>query len=364
MRIAGDSTIPRLSKKRLPKQYAHVKIQSPMLRHLVCCVPLIMSRKRSKFKLKDSGKLIKETFTKWNAKDPFRESAVIAYYAVFSLPALLAIVVAIAGLVFGKEAVQGQISDQISAAMSADTAEQVEDMIAKASEQKASIIAGIIGVATLIFGATGVFVQLQKSLNNIWEVKVDPKKQGILATLRSRLFSFGLIVSIGFLMLISLVITSVLAAVSGWIKARWPDYLLYLFEALNFVFSFGVITVMFALMFRILPDAKIKWRQVWIGAALTSFLFVLGKYGMGLYFAKADPASAYGVAGSLVLILLWVSYSSMILFFGAEFTKVYADMYDGGAAPADNAIKVPGLAEDIARANRATADETKPKKSE
>lgn len=315
--------------------------------------------RKSKFRFRDLGKLLKTTFKAWNAKDPFRESSIIAYYAIFSLPALLAIVVAIAGFAFGHEAVTGQLSNQISAAMSPETAKQVEDMVAKASESKSSIWATIIGVATLIFGATGVFVQLQKSLNNIWEVKVDPKKQGIMATIKSRVFSFGLIVSIGFLMLISLVITSVLTALSDWVKARWPDYLLYVFEALNFVVTFGVITVMFALMYRILPDAKIKWRQVWLGAALTSLLFILGKFAMGLYFGKADPASAYGAAGSVVLILLWVSYSSMIVFFGAEFTKSYADLYDGGAAPAENAIKVPGLAKDIERANRATGDETK-----
>lgn len=314
---------------------------------------------KRKFKIKDSFRLLKETYKRWNAKDPFRESAVIAYYAIFSLPALLAIIIAIAGFFFGQEAVSGQISDQISAAMSPETAEQVEEMVAKASESKTSVWATVLGVAVLIFGATGVFVQLQKSLNNIWEVKVDPKKEGILTTIRTRIFSFGLIVSIGFLMLISLVITSILTAASDWVKARWPDYLLYVFEAVNFIVSFAVITAMFALMFKILPDAKIKWRQVWVGAGLTSLLFIIGKYALGLYFGKADPASAYGAAGSLVLIMLWVSYSSMIVFFGAEFTKVYADFYDGEVAPADNAVKVPGLAEDIERANRATSDEGK-----
>ena len=315
---------------------------------------------KTKFRFKDLGTLFKNAFKSWNAKDPFRESAVIAYYAIFSLPALLAILVAIAGFAFGQEAVSGQLSDQVSAATSADTAEQVEDMIAKASEKKSSIWATIIGVITLIFGATGVFVQLQKSLNAIWEVKADPKKEGIMTTIRQRVFSFGLIVSIGFLMLISLVVTSLLTAVSGYVEARWPDYLMIVFHALNFIVSFAVITTMFALMFRILPDAKIKWRQVWIGAALTSILFIIGKFGLGLYFGKADPAGAYGAAGSIVLILLWVSYSSMIVFFGAEFTKAYADLYDGGAAPADNAVQVPQqLTDDIERANRAKGDETK-----
>jgi membrane protein len=327
-------------------------------RHSVCCA--IRAMKTTKFRFKDLGKLLKRTYTSWNAKDPFRESAVIAYYAIFSMPGLLAILIAIAGFVFGEEAVSGQVSEQIEAAMSPDAAKEVETMIASASEKKASIWATIIGVATLIFGATGVFVQLQKSLNAIWEVKTDPKKEGIMQTIRQRVFSFGLIVSIGFLMLISLVITSILTALSGYIEARWPDYLMIIFQGLNFIFSFTVIAAMFALMFRILPDAKIKWRHVWIGAALTSLLFIIGKFGMGLYFGKADPAGAYGAAGSIVLILLWVSYSSMIVFFGAEFTKAYADLYDGGAAPAENAIKVPQqLTDDIKRANRASGDETK-----
>ena len=313
-----------------------------------------------KFRFKDIGKLLKTAFKSWNAKDPFRESAVIAYYAIFSLPALLAILVAIAGFAFGQEAVSGQLSEQIEAAMSPEAAEEVETMIASASEKKSSVWATIIGVITLIFGATGVFVQLQKSLNAIWEVKTDPKKEGIMQTIRTRVFSFGLIVSIGFLMLISLVITSVLSALSDYIKAYWPDYLMVVFQGVNFLFSFIVITAMFALMFRILPDAKIKWSQVWIGAALTSLLFIIGKFGLGVYFGQADPAGAYGAAGSIVLILLWVSYSSMIVFFGAEFTKAYADLYDGGAAPADNAVQVPEqLSNDIERATRAKGDETK-----
>lgn len=315
---------------------------------------------KSKFRFKDLGKLIKDTYNSWNAKDPFRQSAVIAYYAIFSLPALLAILVAIAGFAFGEEAVSGQISNQISSAMSAEAAEEVETMIATATEKKSSIWATILGVITIIFGATGVFVQLQKSLNDIWEVQTDPAKEGIMTTLRKRIFSFGLIVSIGFLLLVSLVVTSLLSAMGDWVKERMPDFLMIVFHGLNFLVSFGVITCLFALMYRILPDAKIQWRQVWLGAAVTALLFAIGKFALGLYFAKADPAGAYGAAGSIVLILLWVSYSSMIVFFGAEFTKAYANYYHGGAPPDDNAVKIPQqLQKDIDRANRAKGDETK-----
>ncbi|MBA3681909.1 MAG: YihY/virulence factor BrkB family protein [Bacteroidetes bacterium] len=279
----------------------------------------------SKFKqyFSDLGAITKKTAKAWVNADPFRQSAVVAYYAIFSIPALLVIVISCAGLIFGREAIQGQVSDQITGAMGADTAEQVEDMIAKASERKSSIIATIISVVTLILGSTGVFAQLQTSLNQIWEVKVTAKKKW-LKTLKDRLFSFGLVLSIGFLMLISLILTAGLQAFNEWIKTYLPDFILYAFQFLNFVISFSSIGVLFALMFKILPDAKVKWRDVWIGAMATTLLFILGKFGLGIYFAKANPGSTYGAAGSIVLIMLWVSYSCMILFFGAEFTKQYA----------------------------------------
>jgi membrane protein len=260
------------------------------------------------------------------AADPFRQSAVVAYYAVFSIPALLVIIIAVAGLVFGEEAVRGEISDQIQLALGNDTAESVEGIIVKASEEKTSIVATIIGFITLIVGSTGVFSELQTSLNQIWDVKVVAKKKW-LKTIKTRLFSLGLVLSLGFLMLISLLLTTVLEALGQMIKIHFPDYMPFVLKMVNFVLSFGVITVLFALIFKILPDAKIRFRDVWIGAMVTTLLFILGKFGLGIYFAKANPASAYGAAGSIVLIMLWVSYSCMILFFGAEFTKQYATFH-------------------------------------
>lgn len=178
-----------------------------------------------------------------------------------------------------------------------------------------------------------MFVQLQKSLNIIWEVKAKTEKSGVWTYLRARLFSFGLIVTIAFLLLVSLVITSLITAMSSWVEAHWPAIILFLFQVFNLLFSIGLISVLFALMFKILPDAKISWNLVWVGGILTSVLFAIGKSALGIYFGKADPASGYGAAGSIVLILLWVSYSSMIVFFGAEFTKVYSDKYHGTVAP-------------------------------
>lgn len=292
----------------------------------------------SKFKtyFSDLLTITKKTAKDWMDADPFRQSAVVAYYAIFSIPALLVIIITCAGWAFGREAVQGQISTQISSAIGSETAQQVEDMIAKAGTQKNTVIATIISVITLILGSTGVFSQLQTSLNQIWEVKVNTKKK-FLKTLKDRLFSFGLVLSIAFLMLVSLLLTTGLEAFSGWIKNHLPDFMLVVFKLLNFLVSFGIISVLFALMYKILPDAKVHWRDVWIGAMVTTLLFILGKFALGIYFAKASPGSTYGAAGSIVLIMLWVSYSCMILFFGAEFTKQFAVHYGREVEPKKDA---------------------------
>ncbi len=273
--------------------------------------------------LSDLWSITKKTFSAWNAADPFRQSAVIAYYAIFSIPALLVIIITLAGFAFGREAVQGEISKQIGLAIGEGTAKQVEEMIAKAGEQKNSVWATIISIVTLILGSTGVFAQLQVSLNQIWEVNVVAKKKW-LKSIKDRLFSFGLVLSIGFLMLVSLLLSAGLSAFGDWIKLHFPDVMLLVFRFHNFIVSFGITSVLFALMFRILPDARIRWKDVIIGSIVTSLLFVLGKFALGIYFGKTNPGSTYGAAGSVVLLMLWVSYSCMILFFGAEFTKQFA----------------------------------------
>lgn len=282
--------------------------------------------------------VFKTAVKKWWDRDPFRESAVIAYNAIFSLPGLLVVVVTVAGYFFGAEAVSGRLHQQISEAMGPDTADQIREMLNAANKSKDSWWATVIGILVIIIGATGVFAHLQKSLNNIWEVKPSPKKSGILAYLRTRLFSFGLILSIAFLLLVSLVISSILSTISDWAVSNTSESLIILFKILNFVVSLIIITILFALMFKVLPDAKIKWSFVWVGAFVTALLFTLGKSGLGLYFGKADPGSGYGAAGSIILILLWVSYSSMIVFLGAEFTKVYSELF-GEVAPNENAVK-------------------------
>jgi membrane protein len=285
------------------------------------------------------GEIFKQTFQGWKDDDPFRLSAVIAYYAIFSLPALLVLIINVAGFFFGNEVVSGEISKQVEGAMGKETAEQVSEIITKASDIDAGIIPSIIAIATIIFGATGVFVQLQKALNEIWDVKQKTTK-GFLLLLKNRLFSFGLILSIGFLLLMSLVISSLLAAASESLKGIFPEGIVYLFFILEFILSLTVISALFALMFKFLPDVKMSWRDIIPGAFLTGLLFMLGKYALSLYFGKAEPASAYGAAGSVVLILLWASYSSMIVFFGAEFTKQRAVFQGKKIEPSKAAEKI------------------------
>jgi membrane protein len=259
----------------------------------------------------------------WWEKDPFMQSAVIAYYAIFSIPGLLIMVVSIATIFFQRDLITLHLYNQISSIMGEETANQVQSMIVSISKTNKSLLATIIGLVVVIAGATGVFVELQRTLNLIWEVKPKPRR-AIFTLIRTRLFSFGLIVSVGFLLLISLVITTFIAALSEWVMYNWPNLVLVIFYVLNFVISFGVVMLLFALMFKVIPDTKIPWKLLWPGSLVTAFLFILGKTAIGFYLSKTNPGSAYGAAGSIVVILLWVSYSSMIFFYGAEFTRAYA----------------------------------------
>ncbi len=238
---------------------------------------------------------------------------------------MLLVVITLAGYFLGQERTGEYLYGEIASAIGENTANQVQNLVNAAYDSNQSFIATVIGIATILFGATGVFFQLQKSLNFIWDVKPDPNKSGILQMIIARLFSLGMIIAIAFLLLISLVITTLLSALSGYIQSNWPDSMMVVFQGINLIVSFGIITFLFALMFKYVPDAKIRWKTVWMGAILTSLLFILGKTGLGIYFGHATPGSGYGAAGFIILILLWTSYSSMIVFFGAEFTRAYSD---------------------------------------
>ncbi|HSY60528.1 MAG TPA: YihY/virulence factor BrkB family protein [Cytophaga sp.] len=289
--------------------------------------------------LKKSFSLLKSTFQDWNKRDPFRQSAVIAYYAIFSMPGLLVLIITIMGYFFNKDTVSQRILTEIANTLGADTSAEIKSMLASAGKTKATILGSIIGIATLLVGATGVFIALQKTLNVIWEVQVTAQT-GIWPVVKSRLFSFGLILAIAFLLLISFVVSTATAAIGEWIRIDTSDFLVTVFNVFNFIISFVIITILFALMFKILPDAKIKWKYIWPGAFLTSFLFTIGKTALSFYFGKATPESVYGAGGSVILILLWVTYSSMILFFGAEFTHTYAVTYGEKPKPTEIADSV------------------------
>jgi membrane protein len=293
--------------------------------------------------------ILKTTYKRWMDRDPFRESAIIAYYSIFSLPGLFVVIITLAGWFYGQEAVNNQVYGQLSNALGEETSGEIQNIIQKQESQtkKTSIWGAAVGIATLLLGATGVFAQFQKSLNNIWEVKADASKSGILAMLKVRLFSFGLIVSIAFLLLISLLVSTALSAFGDWLSARFSESLLIVLKVINFIISLGILSILFALMLKVFPDAKIKWKDVWIGSVLTALLFVFGKFALSLYFGKANPASVFGAAGSIILVLLWVSYSSMIVFFGAEFTRQYSLVHTGETPPADHAVKdKPGYSKD------------------
>ena len=274
------------------------------------------------------------TFNGWNDKDPFRQSAVIAYYAVFSIPGLLVLVISIAGYFFGDDSVNKNILEQISSTMGSETAVQISEILIKSTQSKSTFWGSFIGIIILLAGSTAVFVELQTTLNLIWHVEVIAKK-GILTILKARLFSFGLILAIAFLLMVSLVVSTGLSSMGNWVRTYTYGYMISFFNVLNFILSLGVISILFALMFKILPDAKIKWKHVWLGSIVTGILFTIGQTVLAYYFSTANPASVYGVAGSVILILLWVSYSSMILFFGAEFTATYAKIYSGVVPPTE-----------------------------
>lgn len=294
---------------------------------------------QGKFQFKDLPKLLKETAVSWNDDGPWRLSAVVAYYAILSLPGLLVIIINAVGAIWGAEIVQGKVTDEIATVVGKEAADAVKGIIENARYGEKSTWATILGVGVLVFGATGVFYHLQLSLNEVWNIKQDPK-QGIWRFLLDRAIGFGFVLIVGFLLLVSFVLSAGLSAFTDFIKSNFPDITIYLAYVIDILLSLGVITVLFALIYRFLPDAKVQWRTVWIGALITSFLFTLGKELLGLYFGEADPASTYGAAGSIVLILLWVSYSCLILFFGAEFTFVFGNYYGHGIRPKKHAIRV------------------------
>jgi membrane protein len=266
--------------------------------------------------------VVKETFSAWNNSSASKDSASLAYYAIFSIPGLLIIIIWIAGYFLGEEAIRGEISNQISGLMGADAAKSVENMIAGALIDKQNIFMKIIGIGSLVFGSTTLFFQLQHSLNTLWDVEAAPKK-AIVKFLLDRANSLGMILILGFLLMVTMILSSLISVFNKFITDYFGLETYMLVELINFAIGFGIVMLLFALMFKVLPDVEISWKSVWKGALLTTILFTLGKFLLSLYFGTAKPTSAFGTAGTVILIMMWINYSCMLVFFGAEFTKVY-----------------------------------------
>lgn len=292
-----------------------------------------------KKRFKTTWQLTKKTFQKFIDDNPLDYAAIIGFYTIFSLPAVLIITIRIAGAAFGQDAVRGEVANQVGGIVGRNSAEQVQNIIENASQSEASTIGTVVGVLVMIFSATTVFVALQDSLNAMWKVKAKVEK-GWLKLVVGRLLSLALVVSFGFLLLVSLSVDVVLGLVYDFLRQELSGVAVYLVTIGNMLVSMVIATVIFAAIFKVLPDAKIRWPNVWVGAVVTSILFTLGKFVLNIYFQHDPLADTYGAAGSLVLILVWVYYTSIIFLLGAEFTQVYSEEHDQGIIPTDTAVKV------------------------
>ena len=290
-------------------------------------------------KPKSLWQFLKDSVVKWIEDKPFQLAAALSYYTLFSLAPLLVILIAIAGFAFGKEAAQNQIVETIQGMVGRESAEAVQAMIQNTSNKpETGMIAALVGIIILMVGAAGVVGQLQISLNTIWGVQLKPG-QGIWGLIRQRFISFAMILGIGFLLLVSLVISAVLSSLTQVLGTSLGGTALVA-HGLDFLVSFAFVSALFAMIYKFLPDVQVDWQDVWIGAAITSFLFTIGKFLIGLYLGTSGVTSIFGAAASLITILLWVYYSSLIFFLGAEFTHVYARDYGSGVLPSDNAEKI------------------------
>ncbi len=303
-------------------------------------------------KLKTVISLLKQTFTEWQEDKAPTLAAALAYYTVFSLAPLLIIVIAIVGLVFGADAAQGQIVAQLQSLIGKDGAQTVQELILKASEPKSGMIATLVGIATLLWGASNVFTNLKEALNTIWNVSPPPGR-GIWGFLQDRVLSFAMILGIGFLLLVSLVISAVLAAVSYWLNGLLHLPVRHLADC-GLCFILWRSYVAFCLNLQTVARCHLAWNDVWISAAITSVLFTIGKSIIGVYLGGRGIASTYGAAGSFVIILLWINYSAQILFLGAEFTQVWTNRYGS---------RMPGSRKNILNSENGESSARKPRKN-
>ena len=281
--------------------------------------------------LRKTAKLLKETFKEWQQDKASRIAAALAYYTVFSISPLLVIAIAIAGAFFGQETAQQQIINQLTGLVGEDGIKPILMALDNISQPKTRGLASLVSILVLVLGASGIFAQLQDALNTVWKVKPQ-SGQGILPFLRKRLSSFLMVLAIGFLLILSLILSTVVTAVSKYRVDLIPGSQI-LWENLDFIVSLGLMTFLFGLMFKYVPDVEIAWKDVFVGSVITALLFIFGKFLLGVYISKGSLGSAYGAAGSLIVFLAWVYYSAQIILFGAEFTQVYSQMYGSKIRP-------------------------------
>lgn len=293
---------------------------------------------------KSTFQLLKQAVKDFSDDECTTMAAALSYYTVFALPPLLLLIVMIVGAVVDPQDVREALHGQLGSLLGQAGGDEIRTILEKAQETKTPDsgrpVAAVLGVVTLLLGATGVFGQLQGALNKVWEVKPDPAQGGIKNFLVKRIFSFGMVLAIAFLLLVSLALTAAISAVGDVMGRVVPGLGEALLHVLNFAVSFGVITLLFAAMFKIVPDAEVAWRDVWVGALVTGLLFMIGKFAIGFYLGRSNPGEVFGAAGSLAILLVWIYYASMIVFFGAEFTQIWADRRGGGVAPEKGAVRV------------------------
>jgi membrane protein len=292
-----------------------------------------------KIKVVNYIEVFKETFNGFIEDKGLKLSASLAYYTIFSLAPMLIVLLSVGGLFYGEDALQGKIFSQINDFIGNEAALQIQDMLKNLALSGKSVTAIVTGVVTLLIGATGIFVEIQDSLNQIWRVKTSPKT-GWVKLLMDRILSLSMVASLGFLLIVSLMVNSVVLILSSSLSKFLPDFTLIFIDVINLGITFGVLVSLFAIIYKVLPDAEIPWHDVRTGAIFTALLFMLGKYIIGLYIAYASISSIYGATGTIVVIAVWVYYSAAILFFGAEFTWAYAKVKDEKIKPSKHAVSI------------------------
>jgi membrane protein len=299
--------------------------------------------------LKWTFSLLKSSGSDFVEDDCPTQAAALSYYTIFSLPPLLMVLLLILGMLVDPQDIRGQLESQIGTLMGPSATEQIRTILAQLHQPgSGGTLATVLSIGGLVLGATGAFGQLQAALNRAWEVAPDPRQGGLRSFVLKRLFSFGMVLSVAFLLLVSLVLSAALSTFGQTLGRMLPDGIsTTLLQVVNLAISFLVITALFAAIFKVLPDARVAWRDVWVGAGVTALLFVLGKFLIGFYLGRSNPGQAFGAAGSLAVLFVWVYYSSMILLFGAEFTQAWIERSGGSIAPERGAVRVKEVTQQV-----------------